>query len=169
MAAIEGNMDKLSTLAALAFALFVGAAAVIFPPLLRAQSASVTGATMTWYGVYTAANVTSVTSTKGEDTGVTPPATNSDQVTLPTTGSTLFGYGYTLSGGPPTALVAMTYRTIFPDGSHQDNIYDRLAINRQDLFIGESITSGSPTGTYNLQLWHNSVMLLQKSFTVSPQ
>lgn len=149
--------------------------ASVLPPLLLllsnhaswAQGASVTGATMTWFGVYTAASSTSVSSTKAIDTGVKPPATNSDQVPLPANGSVLFGYGYTLAGSPPTALVAMTYRTLFPGGRYQDNIYDRLAINRQDLFIGQRLNADSATGTYTLQLWHNGAMLLAKSFTVA--
>jgi hypothetical protein len=131
-----------------------------------AQGASVTGATMTWYGVYTAASTTRVNSTKSIDTGITPPAVNSDQVTLGGD-RTLFGYGYRVIGSPPTALVAFTYRTIFPDGHYQDNIYDRLAINRQDLFIGQGLAADSQTGTYTLQLWHNGGLLLEKRFTVS--
>jgi hypothetical protein len=161
-------MNKLRVLAVLAFALVAGTFAAIVPRPLWAQGASVTGATMTWYGVYTAASTTSVSSTKAIDTGLTPPATNSDRVPLPANGSVLFGYGYTLIGSPPTALVAFTYRTIFPDGHYQDNIYDRLAINRQDLFIGQRINSDSATGTYSLQLWHSGGMLLEKSFIVSP-
>jgi hypothetical protein len=131
-----------------------------------AQGASVTGATMTWYGVYTAAKRTHVSGTKDVDTGLTPPAVNSDQVRLGND-TVLFGYGYKLIGSPPTALVAFTYRTIFPDGRYQDNIYDRLAINRQDLFVGEGLDPDSNTGTYTLQLWHNGGLLLEKAFTVA--
>lgn len=160
------KMNRFSALAMLAFALVVGTGAVIFPPALQAQGASVTGATMTWYGVYTAATTTSVSSTKAIDTGVKPPATNSDRVNLVANDSVLFGYGYRLIGSPPTALVSMTYRTIFPDGTHQDNVYERLAINRKDLFIGERLGSGNDTGKYTLQLWHNGGMLLEKTFTV---
>jgi hypothetical protein len=133
----------------------------------RAQGASVTGATMTWYGVYTAAAVTHVNSTKDIGTGITPPATNSDHVSLSTQDKIFFGYGYTLIGSPPAALVALTYRTIFPDGRYQDNIYDRLAINRQDLFIGQTVPPDGQTGTYTLQVWHSGGMLLEKSFVVS--
>lgn len=132
-----------------------------------AQGASVTGATMTWYGVYTAATSSSVSSTKEIGTGIKPPATNGDRFSLPASGSILFGYGYKLTGSPPTALVAFTYRTLFPDGHYQDNIYDGLAINRQDLFIGQRLNSDSATGTYTLQLWHSGGMLLEKTFTVS--
>jgi hypothetical protein len=131
-----------------------------------AQSVSVTGATMTWYGVYTAASVTNVSATKSVDSGLTPPAVNSDRITL-AKDTVLFGYGYRLIGSPPTALVAFTYRTIFPDGRYQDNIYDRLAINRQDLFVGQALNPNSDAGTYTLQLWRNGGMLLEKSFTVS--
>lgn len=133
-----------------------------------AQGASVTGATMTWYGVYTAATNTQVNATKNIATGITPPAANSDRVSVPTKDKISFGYGYTLIGSPPTALVALTYRTIFPDGRYQDNIYDRLAINRQDLFIGQILPPDGQTGTYTLQLWHGGGMLLAKSFSVQP-
>ena len=143
--------------------------ALLMPPSDQAswaQSASVTGATMTWYGVYSAASNTEVTSTKNIATGITPPSANSDQVSLPTKDRISFGYGYKLIGSPPTALVAMTYRTIFPDGRYQDNIYDRLAINRQDLFIGQILPPDGQTGTYKLQVWHSGGMLLEKSFSV---
>ncbi len=164
----NGRFNSLSALAVLAVALVAGTVAVIFPQPLSAQNVSLSGARMTWYGVYTAETSTSVSSTKAIDTGIKPPAQNSDRFSLPADGSILFGYGYVLIGSPPTALVAFTYRTIFPDGRHQDNIYDRLAINRQDLFIGQRINSDSDTGTYALQLWRNGAMLLEKSFTVSP-
>jgi hypothetical protein len=169
--AIGGNMNKhkLSgpiALAVVAFALVAGTVAAIVPQPLSAQSASVTGATLTWYGVYAAATSTSVSSTKEIGTGIKPPATNSDRVSLPSSGSILIGYGYNLVGSPPTALVALTYRTLFPDGRYQDNIYDRLAINRKDLFIGQRLNSNSAAGTYTLQVWHSGAMLLEKSFTV---
>jgi hypothetical protein len=131
-----------------------------------AQSASVTGATMTWYGVYTFAHSTNVGGTKSVGTGITPPAANSDHVTVGKDTIT-FGYGFKLIGSPPTGLVALTFRTIFPDGRNQDNVYDRLAINRPDLFIGQFLSPTGQTGTYTLQVWHNSGMLLEKSFTVS--
>jgi hypothetical protein len=132
-----------------------------------AQGANVTGATLTWYGVYTVASSTNVSATKTVSKGVTPPSVNNDHVTLSTKDTIRVGYGYRLIGNPPTAEVALTYRTIFPDGRYQDNIYDGLAINRQDLFIGQLLDPDSATGTYTLQLWHNSGMLLEKSFIVS--
>lgn len=132
-----------------------------------AQGASVTGATMTWYGVYTVASSTNVSATKTVSKGITPPSANNDHITLSTKDTIRVGYGYRLIGSPPTAEVALTYRTIFPDGRYQDNIYDGLAINRQDLFIGQLIDPDGATGTYTLQLWHNSGMLLEKSFVVS--
>jgi hypothetical protein len=162
------RLNRLAALAVLAFTLVAGTVAAIYPQPLSAQSVSLSGARMTWYGVYTAETSTSVSSTKAIDTGIKPPATNSDHFALPADGSILFGYGYVLIGSPPTALLAFTYRTIFPDGRYQDNIYDRLAINRDDLFIGQRINSDSATGTYTLQLWHSGAMLLEKSFTVSP-
>ena len=131
-----------------------------------AQGGTVTGATMTWYGVYTVATSTNASPTKTISTGITPPAVNNDHVTLAKT-TIRIGYGYRLIGSPPTAQVAFTYRTIFPDGRYQDNIYDGLAINRQDLFIGQLLDPDSATGTYTLQLWHNGGMLLEKSFVVS--
>ncbi len=133
----------------------------------RAQDGTVTGATMTWYGVYTVASSTQVTSTKNVATGITPPTANSDRVSLPAKDRLSFGYGYALIGSPPTALVAFTYRTIFPDGTYQDNIYDGLAINRRDLFIGQLLYPNSATGTYTLQLWRKGAMLLEKSFIIS--
>ncbi len=132
-----------------------------------AQGGSVTGATLTWYGVYTVASSTSVSATKTVSKGVTPPSANSDRVTLSTKDTIRMGYGYRLIGSPGSAEVALTYRTIFPDGRYQDNIYDGLAINRQDLFIGQLLDPDSATGMYTLQLWHNSGMLLEKSFNVS--
>ena len=50
---------------------------------------------------------------------------------------------------------------------HRRLLWDGLAINRQDLFIGQLLDPDSATGTYTLQLWHNSGMLLEKSFIVS--
>ncbi|HTV38887.1 MAG TPA: hypothetical protein VMF12_20840 [Xanthobacteraceae bacterium] len=128
---------------------------------------SVTGATMTWYGVYTVASSTDVSPTKTVSKGITPPAANNDHVSLGQKDNIRVGYGYRLIGSPGTAEVALTYRTIFPDGRYQDNIYDGLAINRQDLFIGQILDPDSATGTYTLQLWHNSGMLLEKSFIIS--
>lgn len=127
---------------------------------------TVTGATLTWYGVYTVASSTDVSPTKTVSKGITPPAVNNDHVTLGKD-TIRVGYGYRLIGSPPTGEVALTYRTIFPDGRYQDNIYDGLAINRQDLFIGQILDPDSATGTYTLQLWHNSGMLLEKSFNIS--
>jgi hypothetical protein len=143
---------------------------LLLPPFNHAswaQNASVTGATMTWYGVYTVASSTSVSSTKTVSKGVTPPSVDNDHVTLSTKDTIRVGYGYRLIGNPPTAEVALTYRTIFPDGKYQDNVYDGLEIDRQDLFIGQLLDPDSATGTYTLQLWHNSGLLLEKSFVVA--
>jgi hypothetical protein len=130
-----------------------------------AQNPTVTGAQMTWYGIYTATSIIAVDPTKDTSTGISPPASNSDHIVLTAAGG-LFGYGYTLSGSPSTATVSLTYKTIFPNGSVETNVYDGLPIGSENLWIGTNFRSTDPTGTWTLQLWYGQKMLLEKSFTV---
>lgn len=131
----------------------------------QGMAQTINSARITWYGVYTAKTTTSESATKTISTGVRGPAVNSDHVPFDHTDSR-FGYGFRLYGSPPSAQVALTYRTIFPNHQVQDNVYRQLAMNRDDLFIGQLLNSDSDTGLYILQVWHNGKMILEKSFTV---
>jgi hypothetical protein len=165
------------------FLLGLLAALLLFNHQTLAQTAVVTGARMTWYGIYTVGKTTivkdptSATGTKAISSGISPPSTNVDRI--PLNADTHFGFGYELIGGPANALVALKYVTKFPPPGILDastgqlklvkqNTYAGLGIGRKDLFCGEYFGEykNPPAGTWTLQVWYDDRMLLEKSFTV---
>lgn len=123
----------------------------------------VTGAEITWYGVYTAAS-DERTSEKTISRGITPPDTDNDRI--PMVSGTRFGYGYKLTGSPGSAQVTLKYIIKVPSENDEVTYWPGLAINRTDLFIGYIFDSSSPTGMYILQVWYGTRLLAEKSFNV---
>lgn len=127
-------------------------------------SQEITGAEVTWYGVYAAASDETATE-KTISRGISPPQTNRDQIPLVV--GTRLGYGYKLTGGPPTAQYTLKYVIKVPSQSDQVSSWPGLAVNRTDLFIGYIFDSDSPAGLYILQVWYANRLLAEKSFNVS--
>ena len=150
----------------------------------RAQTATITGARITWYGKFTVgrakrervsggANEVSVQGSK-----VKPPMVNSDQV--PFAPDAMFGFGYVLSGEPADARVKLRYVIKIPPPGGIDaatghtkltdeGSFPGLRLGRGDLFIGESLADfkNPPAGTWTIQLWYGERMLLEKSFILA--
>jgi hypothetical protein len=141
---------------------------------------TVTGAKMTWYGNYTAGEVSSqkdsgsVTGTKNFVSGITPPSTSTDQIRAVL--GTRFGFGYELIGAPSSASVIIRHVYKIPPPGIRDAATGQLKlddearfdlqIGQKALFIGRVIGYNFPTGRWTYQIWYADRMLLEKSFTV---
>lgn len=168
------------------FALWLLTSLLLFNRETLAQNATVTGATMTWYGVYTVGeskevkDAESASGTRRIATGISPPRINNDRI--PLAANTRFGFGYELVGRPSNAPVTLKYVFKFPPPGVRDvatgqmklveeATWPNLAIGRKDLFIGRFLATeqSAPAGAWTLQVWHDKRMLLEKSFTVEPR
>ncbi len=147
----------------------------------QAQQATVTGATMLWYGIYTVRQAkqikdpNSASGVRWESSGIVGPDTNSDRIAL--RDNIRFGFGYNLLGRPRGKVVPVVHVTYLPSADDANNAgkntrpdrtnYD-LAIGQDGLFIGRKIenAAASPTGIYKFQVWHNNRILLEKLIAV---
>jgi hypothetical protein len=151
--------------AVLSLLLFAGQSA-------QAQQATVTGATMLWYGVYTVRQAkeikdpNSAAGVRWESTGIAGPANNSERIAL--RDNIRFGFGYDLLGRPRGKVVPIVHVTYLPDADKPDKTNYDLAIGQEGLFIGRKIENAATTltGVYKFQVWHNNRMLLEKLITV---
>src|SRR5215469_11801162 len=87
------------------------AAALLWGGAATAQT--VNGANITWYGNYIPGKIESVKDdrtpggTKDIVTGLTPPKTNSDQISA--VAPSYFGFGYVLVGSPASSLITVRH------------------------------------------------------------
>jgi hypothetical protein len=145
-----------------------------------AQNTAGTGAQITWFGIYTVATKDQVQSGSGSDiltndTGIIPPATNSDQIVL---GRRIrFGFGYILTGTSANGSVEVTPIVKYPPpGILKRNIMvaDILVLGEcdirgKDCHVGFFVDDpkGLPTGVWTFQLYDRTPKLLaEKPFTV---
>src|SRR5262245_43213177 len=96
------------------------ASLLLFTQEVLSQDATVTGATMTWYGVYTVGDSKEVSDgTRREAKGISPPRANTDRI--PIVANTRFGFGYEVVGSPSNATVNLRYvYKMPPPGMHDD-------------------------------------------------
>jgi hypothetical protein len=147
-----------------------------------AQSATITNAQVTWFGVFTPGKVVLVDAPETAAgkreviTGVTPPSTNS--ANIPVVVGTTFGYGFTLAGNPTNTLITLKFVYLIPppgmldsvtkQPKNRDEVNVPIYLGQKDLFIGEPIqVDNFPVGTWTMQVWYNNRMLLTKDFTVT--
>jgi hypothetical protein len=151
-------------------------------PRAYAQEASIAGATMLWYGVYTAGSTAVIadpatpTGTRTVSTGITPPNINSDRI--PAILNTRFGIGYVLDGTPADGVARIRHVHTFPPGgivnpaTAETNFSEQgeynFAINRKDLFTGYLFERDFTLvpGVWKFEVWNGDRLLLEKSFTV---
>jgi hypothetical protein len=165
-----------------AFLLALLMAPILFDGTALAQTATITGARITWYGPFTvgkakrereSANAVSVQGSK-----VKPPMVNSEQV--PYAADAMFGFGYELKGEPADARVKLRYVIRIPPPGAIDKASGRtkltdegelpnLRLGRGDLFIGESLADFKepPAGPWTIELWYGERMVAQRSFAVA--
>jgi hypothetical protein len=162
-----------------AFCYAVLSAILLFGQSARAQQATVTGAEMQWYGVYTVGEFkevkdpNSATGTRLVSSGITGPATNSDRIAV--RDGIRFGFGYRLLGRPGSATVPIVHATEFSGagglggtGKNSEKINYNLGINQRGLFIGRKMgdAASEPTGVYKFQVWYKNRILLEKQITI---
>ena len=162
----------------------LGLLAVLLLSVDGAAAQTVTGAQLTWYGIYTVGKTVqekdsgSVTGFKNVSSGISAPSTNTDRISF--VDGVRFGFGFELIGTPPNAQVTLKYISKFPPPGRPDaatgklkiaeeTSYSGLAINRKDLFIGRVIGDDSLEGTYTMQVWYIDRLLVEKSFTLEPR
>ncbi len=144
---------------------------LICAPGAYAQEASVSGATMLWYGVYQAGSTAMIadsstpTGTRTVSTGIIPPSVNSDRI--PAILNTRFGIGYALHGTPPDGVARIIHiRTYPPEGivnpatgqthSGEQDQYN-FEINRKDLFTGYLFEKDFTLvpGVWKFEVWNS--------------
>jgi hypothetical protein len=140
-------------------------------------------ATLTWYGVYAAAedrvvrDDSSWTGDRIVSTGITPPQVDGDRISI--VAGERFGFGFALSGPPEGTIVHLRWVRLFPPpGVPVSGVGERrnreeqdlaFAIGQKDLFLGYRIDRSEDNlpGTWTFQLWDGDRRLLEKSFLLA--
>jgi hypothetical protein len=146
-----------------------------------AQGSAITGAEITWFGIYTVAKPSESKAVQGpmvKESGIIPPTTNRDQIVL---GRGLrFGFGYTLTGSPTNGRVEVTPVFKYPPpgvfepaiGRTVDDVmipFVECDIGGKDCLVGFVVgdAKGVPAGVWTFQLYDRKNLLAEKKFTVS--
>jgi hypothetical protein len=137
------------------------------------------GAVELWYGVYEPGNVEIVEDKNNPgfkrqiQSGIKPPSTSSARV--PLIAGTRFGIGYDLRGPRKGQVVALRHVRLLPapglrgpDGKIRTSLAtdNNLAVGADGLFIGWTFGTGDPTGTWILQVFEGTRLLLERRFEV---
>lgn len=132
-----------------------------------------------WYGVYEPGDVQieedrSNPGLKRQiQSKIKPPRNSSARV--PLVGGTRFGIGYDLRGPRKGEVIALRHVRLLPppgwrgpDGKTRSMIAtdNNLGVGSPDLFIGWTFGDGDPTGTWTLQVFEGSRLLLERRFEV---
>ena len=148
---------------------------------VRAQPASVTGAEITWYGVYQAEQakvqqeVGALGGKRRISRDVIRPTANSDRI--PIADNTRFGFGYRVTGAPAGASVKITVKQQMPPPGALNTVTGRRTTSGQvetnakigaGLFTGWVIgkASATPAGNWTFEIWYEGRKLTGKTFTL---
>ena len=148
----------------------------------HAQGGSVTGATITWYGIYQAEEIkkeqdaAAPAGTSRTSTNVKPPAVNSERI--PIADNTRFGFGFRLVGEPASARVKLKSLQKFPSpgvlnavtgkrsmsGEHESTVAIGSTTAFTGFVIGKAVNV--PPGNWIFELWHDNRKLAEKIFAL---
>lgn len=146
-----------------------------------AAEATVTGARITWFGIFQAAeskavpDKTSPTGTRLQSTGIVPPKSNSDRI--PAVLNTRFGVGYFLEGKPDGDSGKVRHLRLFPPGGivnpktgqRADSLDVELNLTvGREWFLGYTFREPWEIvpGVWTIQVWSSNRKLIEKQFTV---
>ena len=148
----------------------------------RAQTATVTGVEITWYGVYQAEQVKKVeepgalSGTRRISRNVIPPSVNSDRIAI--ADNTRFGFGFRLIGAPDGAQVKLKIMQRMPPPGALNVVTGRRTrlgeveanakIGAPTLFTGWLIgkAASAPAGEWTFEVWYEGRKLAGKTFTL---
>jgi len=148
----------------------------------QAQSGSVTGATITWYGIYQAEEIKkeqdagAAGGTHRTSTNVKPPAVNSDRI--PIADNRRFGFGFKLVGEPASARVKLKTVQKIPSpgvlntvtgkrsmsGQHESTVTIGSTAAFTGFVIGKA--ANVPPGNWTFEIWHDNRKLAEKTFAL---
>lgn len=166
--------------ACLAWLALVLSVAIAMPA--RAQTATVTGAEITWYGVYRAEQAKLVQErgalggTRKVSTNIVPPSVNSDRIAI--ADNTRFGFGFQLNGAPTGAAVKLKIVQRMPPPGALNAVTGKRStsgafeanpkIGASNLVIGWLIgkAASAPAGNWTFEIWHEGRKLTGKTFTL---
>jgi hypothetical protein len=148
----------------------------------RSQTVTVTGAEITWYGVYQAEQARVVqepgalSGTRKVSTNITPPSVNSVRVAI--ADNTRFGFGFRLNGDPSGAAVKLKIVQRMPPPGALNAVTGKRSrlgefeanakIGASNLFTGWLIgkAASAPAGNWTFEIWHDGRKLTGKTFTL---
>jgi hypothetical protein len=133
----------------------------------------------TWYGVYEPGDVQIVEDTNNPgfkrqiQSKIKPPRTNSARI--PLIPGTRFGIGYDLRGPRQGDIISLRHVRVLPppgirgpDGKVHPFLAtnNNLPVGGEDLFIGWTFGKGDLTGTWTLQVFEGTRLLLERRFEI---
>ncbi len=132
-----------------------------------------------WYGVYEPGDVQIIEDTNNPgfkrqiQSKIKPPRASSTRV--PLVSGTRFGIGYDLRGPRKGDVISLRHVRLLPppgirgpDGKVHASLStdNNLPVGAEDLFIGWTFGSDDPTGTWTLQVFEGTRLLLERRFEV---
>jgi hypothetical protein len=141
----------------------------------------VTGAQISWFGIYTLAKSSEMKTGQGptvKEGEIIPPTTSNDQIVL--YAGIRFGFGYTLTGSPANGRADVTASFKFPPpgvlnpvvGRRVDGIliFPDCELGGKGCLVGFAVDDPNslPTGVWTFQVYNSTGRVLaEKQFAVS--